>query len=117
MSSIANIQYIQLRSLEHGKKTINTTYTVKVGSASDGFMIDNPVVIDDPEADFTVTVPSGEEIGQEVFIVLESNTNSKTATVSCTNSTGANLELTAATDYCLLKWTGAEWAVISEQTT
>jgi len=102
------------------RKEINTTYTVRLGGASDNFITDAVIDIKDPAANFTVTLGSGTYIGQEIVVVMSSDANSKTGTLSVTNHETSDPETfthSAADEYTLLIWTGTEWATISNSST
>jgi hypothetical protein len=102
--SIGNFQVNRNRAYQLNKKTISATYTVRVGASSDQFVMDNPIVVDDPSDDFTITVPDAVEIGQTWMVVLESNTNSKTVTI--TTTTGDDNTLDTEGDFALYVWAG-----------
>jgi len=111
-----NGQFQNLQALEQGKITVTADYTVRMGHTSDSFHVDNPVVVTDPEDDFTITVPDGRSIGQQLLIVMSSNTNSKTATISVTHHEGGEdgtTSLDAADEFILLIWTGSEWDTLA----
>jgi hypothetical protein len=110
--SVSNYFYNKLRALATAKKVVDGTYTVKVGSVSNGFQVDRVIDIDDPAANFTLTVPDGVEMGQKLLIVMSSNASSKTATISVTHHQGADsgtTSLDAADEAIELLWTGTEW--------
>jgi len=118
--SVTNFQITQLRAYDQNRKEINATYTIRTGRPSDDFVVDNPVDIKDPAANFTVTLPSGYKMGQTVLVVMSSNTSSKTGTLSITNHETSDPETllhNAADEYTLLVWTGTEWATISKTST
>lgn len=115
MSSPANIQYETLRAFDLNKKKATESYTVRVGSDDNLFQIDNPVYVDDPAADLTITVPDGAVIGQMVYIANKSNSGSKTITLSVSNHyTSAPETFTISTEgqNLLLGWDGERWATI-----
>lgn len=114
--SVGNNQYTHLQALKSDKKTVASTYTIRTGRVTDGFAIDNPVDIADPAASFTLTLPDGYTMGQEVFVVMSSNSESKTCTLSIAHhETEDSEELTfdAADEYAFLRWTGTEWITVS----
>jgi hypothetical protein len=118
--SSGNFQFERKRNFQLQSKTVAATYTIKTGLASQSQVIDNPVLITDPAADFTLTLGSGVYIGQEVVIVMTSNSSSKTATLSVTNhetSDPEELIHDAADEYTKLLWTGTEWVTISKTST
>jgi len=114
--SSANFQFERKRNFELQKRTVAATYTVKTGLASQSQIIDNPIDVADPTADFTMTVGSGSYMGQELVIVMSSNSSSKECSVSITNHETSDPEilyLNAADEYIKLVWTGTEWATVS----
>lgn len=113
-----NDMFRELQGLKQNRKVISADYTIKVGTASDGFIIDNPVIMVDPAADSapTITLPNGYVEGQRVLVTLQSDTYDETSTVYTT--TGDDFELTAAGDYCCLEWVNSTlgWIALSEIT-
>jgi hypothetical protein len=83
--SPGNILYGLLRAYDLCKKTVTASYTVKVGTVANQFKIDYPVIVEDPAADLTITVPDGVKAGQMVYIATKSNSGSKTITLSVSN--------------------------------
>lgn len=118
--SITNWFFSELKALAQNKKVVVTAYTVKVGSTANNFQVDRVIDVGDPADDFTITVPDGEAIGQELTIVMSSNANSKTCSVSITHHETSDPEvliLNAADEYIKLIWTGTEWATIATTAT
>jgi len=118
--SVANEQITHLRALDANKKTVTGTYTIRTGRPADSFAIDNPVDIADPAANFTLTLPAGYKMGQTQLVVMSSNDDSKTASLSITNHVTSDPEVlihNAVDEYTLLIWTGTEWATISKSST
>lgn len=114
--SLTNYFYNLIKALEQNKVTVTGTYTVRVGTVANGFAVDRVIDVDDPAADFTLTVPDGEQIGQELLIVMSSNGSSKTCTVSVThhaNADSGTASLDAADEYLKLIYTGTEWDTIA----
>jgi hypothetical protein len=114
--SSGNFHYERRRNYDLHKKTVTGTYTVETGTAAQVGGVDNPVDVADPTADFTLTVGSGAYIGQELVIVMSSNSSSKECSVSITNHETSDPEilyLNAADEYIKLIWTGTEWATVS----
>ena len=109
--------YSRNRALAQNKKVVTTTYTVRVGTTANLFIIDPVIDVADPADDFTLTVPDGVEIGQELVLVMSVNTNSKTCTVAFANhaNTGSTptASLDAADEYLKQIWTGSEWATLA----
>jgi hypothetical protein len=118
--SAANEQITHLRALDLNKKVVTGTYTIRTGRPADNFVIDNPVDIDDPADDFTLTLPAGYKMGQTQLVVMSSNASTKTATLSITNHETSDPETlihNLADEYTYLIWTGTEWATISKTST
>lgn len=115
--SSGNYQFERKRNYELREKTIDTTYTVKTGRSSDNLIIDNPINIADPSADFTLTVSNGSYEGQTLLITFTSDASDKTVTVTVT--TGTNYSLTAAGDFASLEWVNSTvgWAAHASQET
>lgn len=91
--------------MELHAKTFTATGTVRTGRADDKGLFDNPVIVSDPAADTTLTIPDGSYVGQMLMIVFESNDDSKTLTVTAT--TGTDYSSTTAGQWTLICWTGA----------
>jgi len=110
-----NFFFRMIQGLIRCKKTVTADYTVKTGRTTDGFIVDNPVLVDTSEGNVTVTVPDGAVEGQMLLIVCTDGTN--TATI--TTTTGSDYSLTAAGDYCSLQWTGSDsgWVYLAKQET
>jgi hypothetical protein len=114
--SQANAQFEWLKDLDLHKKVVTATYTVRTGTPTYDGLIDNPVDVDDPAADFTLTVPDGSKMGQMLLIVMSSNGSSKECSASISHHETSDPEilyLNAADEYILLVWTGTEWATVS----
>jgi hypothetical protein len=105
--SKGNVQSEWLSDLALHERTFTATGTVKTGRAdsNDNGLIDNPVLITDPAANVTLTVPDGKQVGQVLFILFTSDASSKTVTI--TTTTGDDGSLTAAGDYAAFHWMGA----------
>ena len=113
--STGNFQFQRIQALKQNKKVATSTYTVKTGRSSDGFVVDNPVDIADATAAFTLTVPDGEVMGQELLIVMSSNASSVECTVNVLHHLTSDSEdrfLNAADESLLMRWTGTEWIPI-----
>jgi len=111
----ANHQFEKIQALKLNKKVVTSTYTVRTGRSVDGHIIDNPVDIADPTAAFTLTVPDGEVMGQELLIVMSSNSSSVECTVNVLHHLTADPEdrfLNAADESLLMRWTGTEWVPV-----
>lgn len=87
------------------EKDINTTYTVRVGGTSDGFIVDRVITVPTATSAFTITVPDGKFRGQQLLVVV-----TKTSTMSnyATVTTGTDsYKLKYARDYVSLEWIGS----------
>ena len=120
MASPANLQYETLRSCDLNKKKVTESCTIKVGTDDNYFQIDNPVYVEDPDADLTITVPDGVIIGQKVYIVNKSNSDSKTVTISVSNhytSSPETFTISTEGQNLLLGWDGERWGTIGGNAT
>jgi len=113
--SAGNLQYETLRAYHLNRKIITATYSLRVGRDSDFFIIDNPVIIEDPAATTVITVPDGVFVGQEVYIACMSNTETSAVTVSVTTHYTSSPEvftLTTEGFNLMLRWDGERWATV-----
>ena len=113
--SAGNTQYNTLRAFDLNKKTVTATCTLKVGSGSNYFQIDNPVIVADPAATTTITVPDGVFVGQEVYIATKTNTSSSTINISVTThqtSTPETFTMSTEGQNLLLRWDGERWGTV-----
>lgn len=118
--SSSNFQFERKRNFQLQAKTVAATYTIKSGLSSQNQIIDNPVLFTDLADDITVTLGDGAYIGQEIMIVMTSNTNSKTATVNVLKHETSDPEdriHNAADEYSFMMWTGTEWVNIANTST
>lgn len=115
MSAI-NHFYTEKRAFDTYTKTVTATYSARVGRVTDTFIFDRVIKIDDPASKPTITVPDGSYIGQQILIVLDSDTSDVDAAVTYTNGDNQD-DLTAAGDYSQAIWTGTAWKVINELST
>ena len=87
-------------------KTITnlSTYTVKVGSPSDNFVVDAvlKIVTTASGNDLTLTVPNGEYSGQRLLLIFDTQGDDETVTVSVT--TGDTVTFDAADEWVELMW-------------
>ncbi len=111
--SYANVQHALRMDMKLHELTVTATATVKTGTPTYDGLFDNPVVVDDPADDVTLTIPDGDYVGQTLMVAFNGNTNSKTLTVTCT--TGTDYTTTTSGQYTLMVWTGsvAGWAKVS----
>ena len=118
--SAGNLQYELLRSYDMNKKTVIETCTFRVGTDSDFFMIDNPIIVEDPAASTTITVPDGVFVGQEVYIADKSNTSSSAITISVTSHYTSDPEtftISNEVQNLLLRWDGERWGTVGATAT
>lgn len=105
--SIENLFSTRKKAFDLREKAVDTTYTVRVGATPYNFITDRVIIITDPVANFTITLPPGSYFGQEILISLLSNDNAVTVTVSKTLPTGAEsgtVGLTDVGDYASLEY-------------
>lgn len=115
MGSPGNTQYNLLRAYHLNRKIVTVTYSLRVGRDSDFFIIDNPVIVEDPAATTVITVPDGVFVGQEVYIACMSNSESSAVTVSVTTHATSSPEVFTITTEGLnlmLRWDGERWATV-----
>ncbi len=113
--SRGNLEHEIKAIFELKRRVVVATATVRTGRAADTNIIDMVIDIDDAADDFTLTVPDGTYMGQQILIVMSSNTNSKTCTVSVTSHVTTDPEdriLDAADETLFMLWTGTEWVPI-----
>ena len=101
----ANFQHLRRQDYELHAQTVSSTYTVRTGTPAYNGLFDNPVIVSDPAAAITLTIPDGDYVGQELMIVFESNGSSQTLTV--TTTTGTDYSSSTAGQWTLIRWTGA----------
>jgi len=97
----------------------NITYTAKVGSASDNFIVDAVIQITTTSTySMTITVPDGVYAGQELLIVFVAEGGTETITTTTTTGDDGS-SLTAASDYTKLLWIDDTngWVVEAEAAT
>jgi len=117
--SAGNFQVEKKRNYELQIRNITGTYTVKTGTATYNGIIDNPIQITDPSANFTLSVPDGAYPGQTLFIGLTSNSDSKTVTVAADTGSGGDSTMATAGMYMYLMWVDSTtgWVAVSESVT
>ena len=113
--SRANFQAERKADYELHEKAVSAAYTVRTGTTAQTGLIDNPVNVDVAD-DFTLTVGSGQYIGQELVIVCSARTEGKTCSISVTNHEASDPEvlvMNAVDEYWFGMWTGSEWIDVS----
>jgi len=110
-----------LRTIAITSSSTVTTYTAKVGTPANDFIVDRVInFTTGAGCNLAVTLPNGIFEGQRVLmsLVVDGGTSTVTVTPATANTT-ANYALTTAGDYCSLEWMNATegWAALSEVTT
>ena len=98
--------------------TNESTYTVRVGAASNNFVVDRviEVVTTADGNNLTLTVPNGEFPGQKLLIVLKTQGDDETVTV--TTTTGDDCAMSAAGDFVSYEWIDSAvsgWQIVHSQ--
>lgn len=91
-----------------------TTYTAKVGGASDNFVVDRFIRVTSSSGNsLTVMLPDGKYYGQRFTILFEVEANAETVDVTTTTGDNAT-QMTAAGGYSGLMWHGGTlgWAEV-----
>jgi len=105
MASAGN--WFETRRKAHAlrEKSVTSAYTVRVGGASDDFIVDRVITIPSLTAAFTITLPDGKFRGQRFLAVI---TSSSTLSANATVTTGTNsYKLKYVRDYVSLEWIGS----------
>jgi len=68
--SKGNFEQERKANFELKKRVVTGTATVRTGRSDDNNVIDVAIDIADPADDFTLTVPDGTYMGQELLIVI-----------------------------------------------
>ena len=95
-----------------------TTYSTRVGGASDNFIEDRVIKVTTTSGNsITITVSNGIYEGQKVLIIFQAEGSNETVTV--TPTTGSANNLTATPGYTLLEWSNATtgWVEIKASAT
>ena len=96
-----------------------STYTARVGGASDNFIVDRVIRVDGSSGTaLTITLPDGKFYGQRVLVILE--VYAATSTVDVTTPTGDEAtQMTAAGGYSDMVWMGSTlgWVELSQDAT
>ncbi len=98
--------------------TNESTYTMKMGSASDDFIVDRVVEVVTTAAgnNLTITVPDGVYPGQRLLIILKTLGDDETVTVTTTS--GDDVAMSAAGDFVSMEWidsTVSGWQTVHSQ--
>ena len=89
--------------------TTNTTYTARVGGASDNFITDKVIRVDGTSGSaMTITLPNGKFYGQTILVVLDVWAATSTVDVDVETYPGTDsTQITGAGGYTLLMWFGS----------
>ncbi len=94
----------KLRTRELTTSTGNITYTAKVGSASDNFIVDAVIQVTTTSTfSMTITVPNGVYPGQELLVVFVAEGGTETVATSTTLGDNGT-SLTAAGGWTKMLW-------------
>ena len=96
-----------------------TTYTARVGGASDNFVVDRVIRVTTTSGNsMTITVPDGKFYGQKLLVIFEVEANAETVDVSTTTGDDAT-QMTGAGGYSELMWHGSTlgWAQVINSAT
>ena len=98
-----------LRTKKLTTSTSLTTYTARVGGASDNFIVDRVIVVDGTSGSaMTITLPNGKYYGQKILVLLEVYAATSTVDVDVETVAGTDAtQLTAAGGYTELMWQGS----------
>ena len=89
--------------------TTNTTYTARVGGASDNFITDKVIRVDGTSGSaMTITLPNGKFYGQTILVVLDVYAATSTVDVDVETYPGTDsTQITGAGGYTVLMWFGS----------
>ncbi len=96
-----------------------STYTAKVGGASDNFIVDRVIRVDGTSGTaLTITLPDGKFYGQRFLVILEVYAATSTVDVSTALGDDAT-QMTAAGGYSDMVWHGSTlgWVELSNEAT
>lgn len=117
--SRSSFQQEKKADYELHEKSVSSTYIIKTGTNEQAGMINNPVNVNVVD-NFTLTVGSGQYIGQPLLLVCSALSAGKVCTISVTLHETSNPEtftLAAVDEYLNLVWTSSEWATVSGSAT
>lgn len=107
-----------LREFNITSSTAITTYTAKLGSAADNFIVDRVINVTTTDGyNIEIVVPAGRYEGQRILVnfVVEGGTTTVTVNVS----TGTDYVMTDIGAYCSLEWVNstAGWVGLASSLT
>jgi len=95
-----------------------TTYTAKMGSAADNFIVDRVINVTTTDGNnIEIDIPAGRYYGQRILINFVVEGNAETVTVDV--STGTDYAMTDIGAYCSLEWVNstAGWVALASSLT
>lgn len=107
-----------LREYDITSSATVTTYTAKMGSAADDFVVDRVINVTTTSGnDITIAVPAGRYEGQRILVNFVVEGNAETVTVNV--STGTDYAMTDDGAYCSLEWVNntAGWVALASSLT
>lgn len=106
-----------LRTFAISTSSTVTTYTAKVGTVANNFVVDRVIdVTTTANNDITITVPDGQFEGQRLLINFTAEGSAETVTVAASTGTGGDSTMTSAGQYMSLEWVNSTtgWVALSE---
>lgn len=106
----------KLREKELTTSSTVTTYTAKVGGASDNFVVDRVILVTTTSGNnMTITVPDGKYAGQQIMVSFVVEGNAETVDVSTTTGDDAT-QMSAAGAWAVMIWRDDTngWDVLAE---
>ena len=118
MASSGNWFETRRKAHDLREKSITSAYTVRVGGASDDFIVDRVITIPSAATAFTITLPDGKFRGQRFLAVVTKTTNLvATVTVSTVTNT---YKLKYPRDFVSMEWIGSGdkgWTYLNKSAT
>lgn len=97
-----------------------TTYTVRLGGASDNFICDRVINVTTTDGnDLAIALGSGTYEGQRLLINFVTEGNAETITVTAATGSGGDSTMATAGMYMSLEWMNSTvgWVVLAESVT
>ena len=94
----------KLREKEITTSASLTTYTARVGGASDNFIVDRVILVTTTAGNnLTITIPDGKYAGQQIMVSFVAEGNAETVDTSTTTGDDGT-QLAAAGSWTILVW-------------
>ena len=109
-----------LRTISLTSSSAVTTYTVKVGTTANDFIVDRVInVTTGAGCDLGIVIPDGVFEGQRLLINFVVDGGTYTVTVAASQGTGGDSTMVDAGMYMSLEWVNSTlgWVVLSESVT